>query len=165
MRDSPTPVGTSRPPLEEVNVKYVTRARAKVDRIACPWLIKRFIDPQAEFLFVESDRVMEVAERESAIPFDVPNVELGHHGDRWSCEAIVEKYSISDPALLRLAEIVRGADTAQRDLTPESAGLYALATGFHSLSPSRFVDDHALLQIESPMYDALYEYCRTQIRD
>ncbi|HEY9181084.1 MAG TPA: chromate resistance protein ChrB domain-containing protein [Candidatus Baltobacteraceae bacterium] len=142
-------------------MKYVTRARAKVDRIACPWLIKRFVDPEAEFLFVEAERVMQVAERESAIPFDVPNVELGHHGERCSFDAIVEKYRIADPALLRLAEIVRGADTQHRDLTPESAGLYALATGFHSLSPSRYGDDHALLDVEFPMYDALYEFCKT----
>jgi hypothetical protein len=143
-------------------LKYVTRAHAKVDRIACPWLIKRFIDKAAEFLFVEADQVMETAERESAIPFDVPNVELGHHGERCSFDAIVEKYGISDPALLRLAEIVRGADTSNRNITPESAGLYALATGFHALSPSRFKDDHALLEIEFPVYDALYEFCRIE---
>ncbi len=145
-------------------MKYVTRARAKVDRIACPWLIKRFIDPDAEFLFVQADRVMETAERESAIPFDVPNVELGHHGERCSFDAVIEKYNVTDPALLRLAEIVRGADTSHRDLTPESAGLYALATGFHALSPSRFADDHALLDIEFPIYDALYEYCSSVLR-
>jgi len=141
-------------------MKYVTRAHAKVDRIACPWLIKRFIDKDAEFLFVDADKVMETAERKSAIPFDVPNVELGHHGARCSFDAIVEKYGITDPALLKLAEIVRGADTSDRAITPESAGLYALATGFHALSPSRFKDDHALLDVEFPVYDALYEFCR-----
>jgi hypothetical protein len=125
-------------------------------------LIKRFIDADAEFLFVEANRVMEVAEREAAIPFDVPDVELGHHGERCSFDAIIEKYNITDPALLRLAEIVRGADTSARNLTPESAGLYALATGFHALTPSRFPDDHALLDVEFPVYDAFYEYCRTQ---
>lgn len=144
-------------------MKYVTRARAKVDRIACPWLIKRFIDTDADFLFVESDKVMETAERESAIPFDVPNVELGHRGDRCSFDAIIEKYKLLDPALLRLAKIVRGADTSNRALTPESAGLYALATGFHALSPSRFADDHALLDVEFPVYDALYEFCKFDI--
>lgn len=143
-------------------MKYVTRAHAKVDRIACPWLIKRFIDPGAQFLFVEAHRVLEVAEREGAIPFDVPDVDLGHHGEQCSFDAIVKKHNITDPALLRLAEIVRGADTSARDLTPESAGLYALATGFHALSPSRFPDDHALLQVQFPVYDALYEYCRAQ---
>lgn len=143
-------------------MKYVTRAHAKVDRIACPWLIKRFIDKDAEFLFVEAGKVMETAERESAIPFDVPDVELGHHGELCSFDAIVEKYDISDAALLRLAEIVRGADTSNRNITPESAGLYALATGFHALSPSRFKDDHALLEVEFPVYDALYEFCRIE---
>lgn len=143
-------------------MKYVTRARAKVDRIACPWLIKRFVDKDAQFLFVEADQVMETAERESAIPFDVPNVELGHHGDRCSFDAIVEKYALRDPALLRLAEIIRGADTSNRNLTPESPGLYALAVGFHALSPARFKDDHALLEAEFPVYDALYEFCRIE---
>lgn len=143
-------------------LKYVTRAHAKVDRIACPWLIKRFIDPNAEFLFVPAEQVLEVAEREPAIPFDVPGVELGHRGERCSFDAIVEKYGIDDPALLRLAEIVRGADTSNRTLTAESAGLYALATGFAALSPSRYADDHALLAVEFPMYDALYEYCRAR---
>lgn len=144
-------------------MKYVTRARAKVDRIACPWLIKRFIDKDAEFLFVDADNVTETAERESAIPFDVPNVELGHHGERCSFDAILEKYAITDPALLRLAEIVRGADTSNRNLTSESPGLFALATGFHALSPERFKDDHALLEVEFPVYDALYEFCRIQV--
>jgi len=142
-------------------LKYVTRAHAKVDRIACPWLIKRFIDPDAQFLFVEAERVIETADRESAIPFDVPDVELGHHGDKCSFDAIIEKYGISDPALLQLATIVRGADTSNRSLTPESAGLYAIATGFQSLSPSRYGDDHALLEAEFPLYDALYDYCRS----
>lgn len=144
-------------------MKYVTRAHAKVDRIACPWLIKRFIDKDAQFIFVDADRVIETAERESAIPFDVPNVELGHRGERCSFDAIIEKYGLNDTALLRLAEIVRGADTSNRSITPESAGLYALATGFHALSPSRFVDDHALLEVEFPVYDAFYEFCRIQI--
>jgi hypothetical protein len=143
-------------------MKYVTRARAKVDRIACPWLIKRFIDTDAEFLFVEADRVLETAARESAIPFDVPNVELGHHGDRCSFDAIIDKHDLTDPALLRLADIIRGADTSNRNITPESAGLYALATGFHALSPARYEDDYALLDVEFPVYDALYEFCRIE---
>jgi hypothetical protein len=143
-------------------MKYVTRAHAKVDRIACPWLIKRFIDADAEFLFVQADQVMETAERESAVPFDVPNVELGHHGERCSFDAIVEKHGLTDPALLRLAEIIRGADTSNREITAESAGLYAIASGFHALSPSRYKDDHALLNVEFPLYDALYEFCRIE---
>jgi hypothetical protein len=144
-------------------MKYVTRARAKVDRIACPWLIKRFIDPDAQFLFVEPDTVMEIARQQSAIPFDVPDVELGHCGERCSFDAIVEKHQLSDPALLRLADIVRGADTSNRTLTPESAGLFAIATGFAALSPTRFIDDHALLEAQSPIYDALYEFCKSNV--
>lgn len=144
-------------------MKYVTRAHAKVDRIACPWLIKRFIDKEAEFLFVQADLVMDTAQRESAIPFDVPDVELGHHGDRCSFDAIIEKYGITDPALLRLAKIVRGADTSSREITAESAGLYALASGFHALSPARYKDDYALLEVEFPVYDALYEFCRIEV--
>lgn len=143
-------------------MKFVTRAHAKVDRIACPWLIRRFIDPDADFLFVEADNVMQTAERESAVPFDVPNVELGHHGERCSFDAILDKYELNDPALHRLAQIVRGADTSDRNITPESAGLYAIATGFHALSPSRFRDDHALMDAEFPLYDALYEFCRQE---
>jgi|SRR5579884_1122128 hypothetical protein len=144
-------------------MKYVTRAHAKVDRIACPWLIKRFVDKDAQFLFVEPDKVLETAKRESAIPFDVPNVALGHHGERCSFDAIVAAHGIDDPALLRLAEIVRGADTSNRNLTAESPGLYAIATGFQALSPSQFSDDHALLEAEFPLYDALYEFCRMEV--
>ncbi|HET6894788.1 MAG TPA: chromate resistance protein ChrB domain-containing protein [Candidatus Baltobacteraceae bacterium] len=145
-------------------MKYVTRAHAKVDRIACPWLIRRFIDKDAEFLFVQADDVMETAKRESALPFDVPGVELGHHGEFCSFDAVIEKHGITDPALLRLAEIVRGADTANRNITPESAGLFAIASGFHALSPLEYKDDHALLQAEFPVYDALYEFCRAEVR-
>lgn len=144
-------------------MKFVTREHAKVDRVACPWLIKRFIDPEAEFIFVPSDRVKETAERESAIPFDVPDVELGHRGDRCTFDAIVEKYGIADPALRKLALIVRGADTSDRNLTTESPGLYAIASGFRSLSPTRYSDDHALMAVEFPLYDALYEYCRMNV--
>lgn len=143
-------------------MKFVTREHAKVDRIACPWLIKRFVDPEAEFLFVGAEHVLQTAEREGAIPFDVPDVELGHRGERCSFDAIVEKYGLSDSALLAVAEIVRGADTSNRSLTAESAGLYAIATGFQALSPSCYADDHALMAVEFPLYDALYEYCRAR---
>jgi hypothetical protein len=142
-------------------MKYVTRARAKVDRIACPWLIKRFVDREAVFLFVDQHDVAATAQRENAIPFDVPNVELGHHGTYCTFDAILLKYDLRDPALHKMAKIVRGADTKHRELTPESAGLYAIAHGFAALSPSRFTDDHALLDAEFPLYDALYAYCRT----
>jgi len=137
-------------------MKWITREKARVDRIACPWLISRFIDREAVFLFVPAADVMSVAQREQAIPFDVPNVELGHRGDRCSFDAFLEKYGLDDPALRRLALIVRGADTAQRDLTPESPGLYALATGFQAVSK----DDVENMARQFPAYDALYAYCR-----
>ena len=138
-------------------MKWVTREKARVDRIACPWLISRFIDRDPVFLFVPSAEVMKLAEREQAIPYDVPGVELGHHGDRCSFDAFLDKYKLDDPALQALALIVRGADTAQRTLTPESAGLYAFATGFQATSKNDF--DNMARQF--PAYDALYAYCRT----
>ena len=137
-------------------MKWVTRARPKVDRVACPWLIKKFVDPQAEFLYVPSEQVMEVAKREGAIPFDVTNVELGHEGQYCSFDAIIKKYNLTDRALQRLAVIVRGADTEAKDLTPESRGLEAIAEGFRLV----YSDDHELLEREVSVYDALYAYCR-----
>lgn len=136
-------------------MKWVTRARPKVDRVACPWLIKRFVDPEAEFLYVSTDQVMEVAKREGAIPFDVENVELGHNGPQCSFDAIIRKYNLTDRALQRLALIVRGADTAAKDLTPESPGLEAIAEGFRLV----YQNDHELLERELAVYDALYAYC------
>lgn len=146
-------------------MKFVTREHAKVDRVACPWLIKRFVDPHAEFLFVAADRVERVAQEQAAVPFDVPGAELGHHGAFCTFDAIIGKYQLNDPALAMLARIIRGADTKDRHLTHESPGLYAIAIGFHALSPSTFKDDHALLAVETPVYDALYEYCRQQTAD
>ena len=137
-------------------MKWVTRARPKVDRVACPWLIKRFVDPQAEFLYVPPEEVMEVAKREGAIPFDVSNVELGHHGLECTFDAIIKKYKLTDSALQRLAPIVRGADTDAKDLTPESRGLEAIAEGFRLV----FQNDHELLERELAVYDALYAYCQ-----
>jgi hypothetical protein len=134
----------------------ITRERPKVDRIACPWLIKRFVDREAEFLYVPSDQVMAVAEREGAIPFDVPGVELGHHGQECSFDAIIRKYGLTDPALEQLALIVRGADTDAKDLTPESRGLEAIAEGFRLT----YQDDQEQLNSELPVYDALYAFCR-----
>ena len=138
-------------------MKWVTRSRPKVDRVACPWLIKRFVDPQAEFLYVPTDQVMEVAKREGAIPFDVANVELGHDGPNCSFDAIIKKYNLTDRALQRLAVIVRGADTEAKDLTPESRGLEAIAEGFRLV----YGDDHELLERELSVYDALYAYCQS----
>ncbi len=144
-------------------MKWITREKARVDRIACPWLISRFIDREPVFLFVPAAEVMQVAKREQAIPYDVPGAELGHHGDRCSFDAFIEKYELKDPALEVLALIVRGADTSQRSLTPESAGLYALATGFQANSK----DDFENMGRQFPAYDALYAYCRgiTQQKD
>ena len=136
-------------------MKWVTREKARVDRIACPWLISRFIDKAPEFLFVPADQVMAVATREDATPYDVPDVELGHHGDECSFDAFLAKYKLDDPALKKLALIVRGADTSRRDLTPESAGLYAYATGFQATSK----DDFDNMTRQFPAYDALYSYC------
>jgi hypothetical protein len=140
-------------------MQWVTRARPKVDRIACPWLITRFVDPAAEFLFVPANQVMAVAARSGAIPFDVPGVELGHHGAECSFDAILTKYGLVDPALRRLALIVRGADTPAKELTPESPGLEAIAEGFRLL----YQDDHAQLAAEAVVYDALYAYCQRQV--
>jgi hypothetical protein len=142
-------------------VKWVTRERPMVDRIACPWLIKRFVDPEAEFLYVPADQVMATAEREGATPYDVPNVELGHHGDACSFDAIIAKYNLSEPALDRLALIVRGADTPAKDLAPESRGLVAIAEGFRLV----YDDDHAQLAAELPVYDALYAVCQRRVAD
>lgn len=137
--------------------KWVTRAGAKVDRVACPWLIRRFLDPQAEFLFVPAARVQEVATREGAIPFDAPGVELGHRDGGCSFETILAKYRLADPALQRLARIVHGADIAS-DISsaPESAGLKALAEGM----ALAVADDQEKLRLSFPLYDALYAYCQ-----
>jgi hypothetical protein len=141
-------------------MKWVTRERARVDRIACPWLISRFIDKEPTFLFVPANQVMQVAEREAAIPYDVPGVELGHQGDHCSFDAFLDKYELNDSALQALALIVRGADTDARQLTPESAGLYATATGFQAIAK----DDHDNMAKQFPAYDALYAYCRSKVK-
>ncbi len=142
-------------------MKWITRERVKVDRVACPWLIKKVVDPDAEFLFAPAERVLDVAEQEGAIPFDVPGVELGHHTGKCSFEAILARYRIEDPALHLLAQIVHDADVAQ-DLygRPEAPGLRAVAEGFRHLG---LKDDHEILAKESVVYDALYAYCRQQI--
>src|SRR5919106_666654 len=136
-------------------MKWVTRARPKVDRVACPWLIRRFVDPAAEFLYVPAEEVEATARREGAIPFDVPGADLGHHGDRCSFDAIIRTYGLTDPALLRLAVIVRGADTDAKHLAPEAPGLEAIAEGFRLV----YADDRQLLERELPVYDALYAWC------
>jgi len=137
-------------------MKWVTRRKARVDRIACPWLIQRFIDPGGEFLFVPEDQVAETARREGAIPFDVPGAELGHHAEQCSFDAFLHTYKLADPALQALAKIVRGADTDARDIAKEAWGLYAVASGFREISR----DDYENMARQFPVYDALYAYCR-----
>jgi hypothetical protein len=147
-------------------VKWVTREKAKVDRIACPWLISRFVDPKAEFLYVSADQVKDVAKREGAIPFDAPDIELTHYKDqgeeRVSFDAIIRKYALKDRALLDLAEIVRTAD-AGRGKVPrprvEGAGLEAAALGFRQVAK----DDHENIQLQFPLYEALYAYCKWRV--
>ncbi len=144
-------------------MKWITRERVKVDRVACPWLIRRFVDKDAVFLFAPADKVTETAAREGATPYDVPNVELGHHGQECSFDAFVKKYGLGkDPAMVLMAKIVNGADT-DNELwhQPESAGLNALAEGFRHFG---LADDHAMLAAEIPMYDALYAYCQEMVR-
>jgi hypothetical protein len=144
-------------------MKWITREKVKVDRVACPWLIWKFIDPGAEFLFTPADKVMEVAQREGAVPFDVPGVEFGHHGKECSFDALVKKHHLDrDPALVLLARIVNGADTDNTLWNqPEAAGLNAIAEGFRHLG---FKDDLEVIRAESIVYDALYAYCQEMIR-
>ena len=132
--------------------KWVTRERPKIDRVACPWLVARFIDPQAEFLYVPAKDVLRVAKETGATPYDVLGVELSHVGELCSFDAFLSKYGLQDPALQQLALIVRGADTAQLDLTPQSAGLYALSLGLSQ----NISNDHEMLQHGMVMHDALY---------
>jgi hypothetical protein len=143
-------------------MKWITREHVKVDRVACPWLIKKFIDSEALFFFVPTDKVLMVAKTEGAIPFDVPNVELGHHNGKCSFEAIVEKHQIKDKAIHLLAQIVHGADVKE-DLyhRPEAPGLQAIAEGFRGLG---FRDDHEVLEKEFIVYDALYVYCQQKTK-
>jgi len=142
-------------------MKWVTREHAKVDRIACPWLIKNFVDNDAEFLFVSPDKVMQVAREQNATPFDVSNVELGHHGEECSFDAILKKYDLDkkDQALVELAKIVRGADTPNRALTLQSEGLLAIAYGF-SMNTK---DDHDNMAKQFHVYDALYSFCKWKL--
>lgn len=144
-------------------MKWITREKVKVDRVACPWLIKKFIDPEAEFLFVPEEKVLDIANRVGAIPFDFPGVELGHHGDKCSFEAIVKKYNINDKAINLLTQIVHGADVT-KDLygRTEAPGLKAIAEGFHRLG---LKDDHEIIEKEFILYDALYAYCQQKIKE
>jgi len=144
-------------------MKWITRGHVKVDRVACPWLIKKFVDPGAEFFFVPSDEVIPEAKRLNATPFDVPGVELGHHGKECSFDAILKKYSLTaDPALELLGRIVNGADTDNKLWhQPEAAGLNAIAEGFRHLN---FQDDHEINTAEWIVYDALFAYCQEMVK-
>ena len=137
-------------------MKWITRERPKIDRIACPWLIARFIDDTPEFLYVPATDVLTQATQTGAIPYDIPNVELSHVGDLCSFDAFLKKYQLSDPALQQLAVIVRGADTARLDLAPQAAGLLAISLGLSH----QFQDDHEMLQQGMVMYDAMYQWCK-----
>src|SRR3954466_3499120 len=137
-------------------MKWVARERPKIDRIACPWLIAKFIDKEPEFLYVPAREVMAVAAETGAIPYDIPDVELSHVGELCSFDAFLKKYRLTDPALAQLAVIVRGADTSRLDLTPQSPGLYAISLGLSH----NFADDHEMLMHGMIIYDALYSWCK-----
>jgi len=136
-------------------MRWVTREHPKIDRIACPWLILRFIETNAEFLYVPSEQVLSVAQETGATPYDVPGVELSHVGECCSFDAFLAKYHLTQPALQRLAVIIRGADTSRLDLAPQSAGLYAISLGLSA----NFTDDHEMLRHGLVVYDALYAWC------
>ena len=143
-------------------MKWITRERVKVDRVACPWLIKKFVDPNAQFLFVPADQVLTVAQQQDAIPYDISNVELGHHGKECSFEAILKKYNLTDnAALVLLGKIVNGADTDNTLYQqPEGPGLEAIAEGFRHLG---YKNDHDQIASEWIVYDALYAYCQAMV--
>ena len=138
-------------------MKWITRERPKIDRIACPWLIQRFIDKEAEFLYVPANQVLKVATETGATPYDVPDVELSHEGDLCSFDAFLKKYHLTEPALNQLALIVRGADTSTLDLTNQSAGLYAISLGLSA----NYSNDHEMLKHGMVMYEALYAWCKS----
>ncbi len=137
-------------------MKWVTRERPKIDRIACPWLIARFIDSDPEFLFVPTQDVLSVAKTENAVPYDIPGVEMSHVGEHCSFDAFLKKYQLDDPALQQLAMIVRGADTARLDLAPQAPGLLAISLGLSH----NFSDDQEMLAHGMVIYDALYAWCQ-----
>ena len=138
-------------------MKWVTRERPKIDRIACPWLVTRFIDREPEFLFVPPSRVMAVAAETGAIPYDIPDVELSHVGEHCSFDAFLARYALDEPALRQLAVIVRGADTGRPELAPQAPGLLAISLGLSAV----FADDHVMLRHGLVLYDALYAWCRS----
>ena len=137
--------------------KWITRERPKIDRIACPWLIRRFVEADAEFIYVPTEQVFAAAKEIGAIPYDIPGAEpFSHDGELCSFDAFITHYNLADPALAHLAIIVRGADTARPDLAPQAAGLHAISLGLSANIP----DDHAMLEHGMVLYDALYTWCR-----
>jgi rhodanese-related sulfurtransferase len=139
------------------NTRWVTRERPKIDRIACPWLLARFVDPEAEFLYVPTKEVLDTAKERDAIPYDVPDVHFTHEGERCSFDAFLRHFHLDDPALDQLATIVRGADTARLDLAPQASGLAAISLGLSR----KYADDHEMLKHGLVMYDALYAWCKS----
>jgi hypothetical protein len=142
--------------------KWITREHPKVDRVACPWLVERFVDREAEFLYVPTDKVMAEAKRTGATPYDVSDVELGHHGEECSFDAFVRKYDLlKDPAMAYMTKVIRGADTAAKDLTPESRGVEALLDGVRAI---HHPNDQEQRRASKPIFDALYAYCQTKTK-
>lgn len=137
-------------------MKWITRERPKIDRIACPWLIKNFVDKDAEFIYVPTDQVKAKAKELDAIPFDIPGVEYSHDGEFCTFDTIIKRHNLTDPALLQLAVIIRGADTDRFDLAKQSAGLWAISAGFSY----NFKDDHEMLTFGMKIYDALYSWAK-----
>jgi hypothetical protein len=137
-------------------MKWITRERPKIDRIACPWLIKNFIDKEAEFIYVPKDKVFEKAKELNAIPYDIPGAEYSHYGDECTFDYLIKKHQLTDPVLHQLAQIVRGADTDRFDLAPQAAGLWAISAGFSY----NYKDDHEMLSVGMKVYDALYSWAK-----
>jgi rhodanese-related sulfurtransferase len=148
--------GEIAPKPADASTRWVTRERPKIDRIACPWLIRRFVDPDAEFLYVPTADVRTIAQQRSAIAYDIPDVEFSHEGERCSFDAFLKYYRLRDPALDELAMIVRGADTNRLEIAPQAAGLAAISLGLSR----NFSDDHQMLEHGMVMYDALYAWCK-----
>lgn len=141
---------------KQADMKWITRARPKIDRIACPWLIKNFVDKGAEFIYVPVSEVLARSKELGAIPYDIPNVEYSHEGEFCTFDFIIKKHHLSDPALLQLAIIVRGADTNRFDIAPQAAGLWAISAGLSYNIP----DDHEMLKVGMKMYDAMYSWAK-----
>jgi len=137
-------------------MKWITRERPKIDRIACPWLIKHFVDPEAEFIYVSKDQVFEEAERQDAIPYDIPGAEYSHYGEECTFDYIVRKHELKDEAVLQIAAIVRGADTHRFDIAEQAAGLWAISAGLSV----NYTDDYEQLEIGLKIYDALYSWAK-----